>query len=482
MRTDRLLERMGSSADVTFQGDPMSEFRGFSLRPNRGAVKDRYFLIPDETWKSARRRRYIRDGVSVEDTIREALNNGARGVICPVAMRGSTVLDGQNVIFAASTFGVMARIVEAVQRSLTHQRITAVTGSAGKSTTAAMVVHALAAVAPGRVYAHGGNKNLATHVLSQMSRADRSRHTVLEVAGSAFPVYEELDFTVSPHVAILTSISEAHLSYLHDLESVARIKSDLFLRPPAGGTAVVNIDTPHADILVKRAVDEGQRLVTYGESPTADIRLVSYDAATRAVVTMVENERFEYSLGARGYHMALNSLAVIATLRAHGVFYWRDGIRSLETFEALGGRGAAKELRLSTGAQITLIDESYNANPASIRASLEMLSTWEVADKQRRVAILGDVLELGDDADRIHRDLSEPLLAAGLDEVHLFGDHMQSLFSEVADRHPAVHHWTDLDAMQEGVLPRLQENDLVLAKASGSTGLKSFVQELLNDD
>lgn len=478
VRIGTLVEDLGDA--VAFQGDPASEFRGFSVRSNRGAVKDRYFLVADATWRSRLRRRYLAEDVTAEDKIREAIANGASGVICPRDMQGAESLVGQNVIFTASTFEVMARIAEVVQRYLNRQKITAVTGSAGKSTTAAMVVHALTAADVGRVYAQAGNRNLATQVLPQLSRADRSRHTVLEVAGSAFPVFKEIDFAVSPHVAILTAISEAHLDYLHDLESVARIKSDLFLRPPEGGTAVVNIDTPHADIAVQRAIDEGQRLVTYGEGLDADIRLVSYDAATHRVVAMVEDERFEYSLCAPGKHMAMNSLAVIATLRAYGVFYWREGIRALSTFEPLDGRGIAAEVRLSTGAVITLVDESYNSNPASIRASLEMLAAWSDTENRRKVAILGDVLELGDRADSIHRDLAEPVLAAGLDEVHLFGEHMRTLFDELRGRHSSVHHWTDLDAMKDGVLPLLRENDLVLTKASGATGLKQFVRSLRN--
>lgn len=478
MRVGLLIDQLGDQHGVEFQGKRDREFRGASLRTSRGPVRRRYALIVDDGWSRGTRRRYLPDGVTADEKIREAFANGAAGIICNSDLKGLESLKGRNVIFCDNTFLLFCRVVEAVMGSLTTQKVTAVTGSAGKSTTKAMIAHALTRLDLGRVYSEDRNWNLAQDVLSQLSRAGRSEHTVVEVAGSVFPRFQGTGFSVSPPVAILTSISEAHLDYLHDLESVARIKSDLFVRPPAGGAAVINADAPHADLVIQRARDEGWRLVTYGEAESADIRLISYDWSTRKVIALVHDDRFEYKVGPPGRHMAMNSLAVIAALRAHSVFYWREGVRSLEYFEPLGGRGKTTDVTLAHGARITLVDEAYNANPASMRAALEMVSALQVSEGSRKIAVLGDIMELSDSADAVHRSLSEAVLTADVDEFHLFGEHMSALHEEVRGRLPNVKLWNDLDAMAAGVIPHLRSGDLMLAKASGSTGLKDFVKTL----
>lgn len=479
MLVSDLITVLSSHEEFDYQGDSHIQFRGVALKSTTRGLRRRFYVLVDESWNANSNRNFRNEGFEAEQEIEKAFETGAVGVVCSSTLRGSPVLEDRNVFFVENTFDFAFRLAEAVRSATGTQRITAITGSAGKSSTKAMVTHALSALGVMGVLSAPGNQNLAYSLTWQLSRASTNAHVVAEVAGSAFLVFQEHSFAVSADVSVITSISEAHLDYLRDLESVARIKSDLFQRPPAGGTAVINLDAPHSGLLVRRAVQEGCQLVTYGESSEAAIRLVSYDQATRHVVADVGQERIEYMIGAGGKHMAMNSLAVIAVLRAHRIKDWRAGVKSLESFQALSGRGQVSQVTLDSGAQVTLIDEAYNANPGSIRASLEHLSKRAVPERSRRVAILGDVLELGEQAQAIHRSLAEAVVSANLDEVHLFGEHMAALHEEIGDRLPQARHWEDLDALTGEALGLLESGDVVLVKASGSTGLKDFVRGLI---
>lgn len=479
MLVSDIIAALSAEVAVDYQGDVDIQFRGTALKSNTRGLRRRFFVLVDDSWSERSNRAFRNEGVSAEQEIERAFETGAVGIVCSSKLRGSPTLEGRNAFFVEDTYDFAFRLVETVRASLEAQRITAITGSAGKSTTKAMVTHALRALGDDRVLAASGNQNLASHLTWQLSRAHRHSHVVAEVAGSALLTFQDHSFAVSADVSVVTSISEAHLDYLHDLENVARFKSDLFQRPPAGGTAVVNLDAPHSELLVRRAVKEGCQLVTYGESPEAAIRLVDYDPSTRQVLVDVGQERLQYTVGAEGKHMAMNSLAVIAVLRAHRIKDWRAGVKSLESFEALGGRGQVSKVVLESGAEITLIDEAYNANPDSIRAALDQLSTRTVPAASRRVAILGDVLELGAQGPEIHRGLADAVVGAKLDEVHLFGEHMKSLYEAVASELPQARHWETLEAMTTEAMNMLQSGDVVLVKASGGTGLKDFVKGLI---
>lgn len=478
MHVSTLLETLGASG-LAYQGEPDQQFRGFTLRLVRGTVRRRFYMVTDESWDQRTRDAFEKMELSAEEAIRRAFEFEAAGVICPPSLKGAEVLEGRNVIFAESGLDAACRISAAIVSSLKNQRITAVTGSAGKSTTTAMITHGLRATGAGSVLSPSvaANRNFSRHVVEFLSRSHRNAHTVLEVSAATF--FRNQPFSVSPDVAVITSIAEAHLERYGDLETVADVKSDLFNNPRPGGAAVINIDTARAGQLVRRALREGCQLITYGESAEASIRLVEYDETTSTVVARVGRETIEYTLGAHGKHMAMNSLAVIATLRAHRITNWREGVSALASFDALSGRGETRDVTLDNGARITLVDEAFNANPASIRASLATLTSRTVPDGARKIAVLGDVRELGESADAVHRSLADAVLSTDVDELHLFGEHMAALHDEIRDRMPHAQHWSDKEALTDAVFASLRTGDLVLAKASGSTGLKDFVKSLI---
>ena len=477
LSVDALLEPLATRVSYDYVGEQSIQFRGIALRTSRRSAGGRFMVLVDSKWG---KRVWVALGYpdrSREEVINEAHANGAAGFVVHESLKGEPFLADKNCFFVANTLDFAFRLVETV-RALTTKKVVAVTGSAGKSTTKAMVTHVLRHLPEGpEVYSPPSADNIFTSVTCQLSRVDNPDYSVLEVAGSAFLRFHKNDFTVSPDVAILTSISEAHLDYLDDLEGIARRKSRLFDRQPAGGQAVINLDTPRADQLIEHAQQQGSQVVTFGESAEAMVRLLDYQAATRHAVMEVDGTRVEVTIGAAGRHMAVNALAVLATLRALQIPNWAEALASLETFDALPGRGATSTLQLSGGA-VTVIDESYNANPASIRAALNAMANRPVATGGRRIVVLGDMLELGAQSEEIHRDLAPSLEQLGDTQIHLLGEQMAALHAVVHAQRPGVRHWSDLEELRTALLAEVQPGDVILLKGSNGMRLGTIAQEI----
>lgn len=474
LRLEQLLEPLAARTAFDYQGDRDVPFRGLTLR---GAAKLRpgqFVVLVDRSWGKRAVSKLGKDADGQAELVERNHAAGATGFIADQALKDAPFLADKNCFFVANTEDFVLRLVETI-REVSDRKVVAVTGSAGKSTTVAMLHHVLRALpeAP-KVYNPPPADNIFTSVVVQLSRVDNFDHSLLEVAGSAFLRFNRGNFTVSPDVAILTSISEAHLDYLGDLEGVARQKAHLFDQPPAGGTAVINLDTPHADLLVTHAVDQGRSVVTFGESEQADIRLIAHDPRTKQARITVDGEGLELTIGAEGRHMALNSLAVVATLRALGVADWQTAVGSLASFEALEGRGETTTVAM-TGGDLTVVDEAYNANPASMRAAVEAIAHRTVADQGRRIVVLGDMLELGSDPAAIHRRLAPDLAELGDVQLHLYGEHMAALAEDLAGK---ARHWDDRDALTAEICATVRPGDMVLVKASNGTGLGAVVDAL----
>lgn len=477
LSVDALLEPLATRVPYDYEGKHQMQFRGIALRATRKLAGGQFVVLVDSHWGKRARTKFGYPDRTREAVINEAHANGAAGFIVNEELRDEPALADKNCFFVGNTLDFAFRLVETV-RSLTTQKVVAVTGSAGKSTTKAMINHVLGSLSPvPEIYHPPSTDNIFTSVTCQLSRMDNFDYSVLEVAGSAFLRFHKNNFTVSPDVAIVTSISEAHLDYLDDLSGVARRKARLFDNPPPGGTAVINLDTPCSDLLVAHAQEQGSRVVTFGESTEAMVRLVDYQAATRRAVIEADGQRTEVTLGAEGRHMALNSLAVLATLRALNIRDWQRALGSLETFHALVGRGETSTLPIS-GGTLTLIDESYNANPASIRAALDAMANRQVEGGGRRIVVLADMLELGAHAAEIHRDLAPAFESLAGTEVHLLGENMAALFGALEVRLPGVRHWDSLEELKRSLLEDLRPGDIILLKGSNGMGLGAIVREL----
>jgi UDP-N-acetylmuramoyl-tripeptide--D-alanyl-D-alanine ligase len=357
-------------------------------------------------------------------------------------------------------------------------RVIGVTGSVGKTTTKDMLAHALAGA--GQVHAARASFNNHWGVPLTLARLPRDADfAVVEMGMNAPGEIAQLTALARPHVAIVTHVAESHIGAFGSLAGIARAKAEIFSGLEAGGIAIINGDAPHADILQAAARRAGAaRVITYGEAQERDIRLLEARSDDKgvSVCAVVEGEEAMWRVGAPGRHVALNSLAVIGAGCALGLDL-PALMHRLADFAVPAGRGARHVLRLPRGGTVLLIDESYNANPASVRAALAALGDTEPGPGGRRVAVLGDMLELGELGPRLHEDLAGAVLAAGVDVVHACGPLMKHLWEALpADRRGA---WRENSAALEPVVTAdVRPGDVIMVKGSLGSRMGPLVQAL----
>lgn len=344
-------------------------------------------------------------------------------------------------------------------------KLIGVTGSAGKTTMVAMLAQALrpwGAVGETRLNAnlpHGIAWNLASIPWD-------TPHIVMELAIGRMRQNAQL---TRPDIAVFTNIAAAHLEFHHDLATVARRKSAIFAGMAPGGVVILNADMAELPTVRALALAHDLRVISYGEGVDADFRLVDRQGDHVQVATPMG--MFDYRLQAPGRHMALNSLAVLATLSALSLDAG-PGLAALADFRPLAGRG--EEVALTIGdRRIALIDEAYNANPASMAAALELLGARTGG---RRIAILGEMLELGPEAATYHAALAPLIQRQGIDCVHAVGPLYAPLWAALPPDKRGLHadHVGQLHAcLQETA----RDGDIILVKGSHGSGLHELVAQ-----
>jgi UDP-N-acetylmuramoyl-tripeptide--D-alanyl-D-alanine ligase len=286
---------------------------------------------------------------------------------------------------------------------------------------------------------------------------------------------------VRPHVALITTIAPAHIENLGSLEAIADEKSQIFTGLLPGGTAIIPADSEWAPRMIGHARALGVKIVTFGRSEGADVRLLDAIPASNGgslITADLGDTRLCYTIAEPGEHWIVNSLGVIAAVRAAGGDLASAGL-ALAELGGLKGRGARHHIAMP-GGKALLIDESYNANPASMRATLKALMQTPA---RRRVAVLGSMLELGDFSDGFHRQLAEPLSEAGVDHAILVGEEMKALAAELGKGAGGslgkavsfAHCRGPAEAIAALADYGLGNGDAVLVKGSNSVGLGRLV-------
>ena len=280
---------------------------------------------------------------------------------------------------------------------------------------------------------------------------------------------------VRPDAAIVTTVGPVHIEHFPDEAAIADAKGEIFEGLAPGGAAILNRDNRWFDRLAGLAAAAGARIVAFGAAADADIRLdkLALGEEGSSVQAVLHGETIAYRLGAPGRHIAENSLAVVAALDVLGLDLPRP-LLALAGFAAPKGRGERHTLRHKGGA-FTLIDESYNANPASMRAALGVLGQAQPAPRGRRIAVLGDMLELGATAESAHRGLLPAIEAAGADLVFLAGEEMRRLWQDLPDTRRGAYAETG-EALEPILLDAIGPGDVVMIKASLGTRLGPVVE------
>jgi UDP-N-acetylmuramoyl-tripeptide--D-alanyl-D-alanine ligase len=305
-----------------------------------------------------------------------------------------------------------------------------------------------------------------------------ARYAVLEMGMNHEGEIEPLSRLVRPHVAIITTIAPVHLEYLGSLVKIADAKAEIFFGVEPGGAAVINRDIAQYAQLKRRAKEAGiTRIVSFGENAEADARLVkcALHARCSTVEANLLGTEFSYKIGAPGRHLVLNSLAVLAAVDLVGADLALAAL-ALTDLTPVSGRGAPIEIDPPGGSAL-LIDDSYNANPASVAAALSVLGHAPLGPRGRRIAVLGDMLELGPQGRALHRGLVEPVLANAVDLVFCCGPLMQALWQALpASRRGGYAE--DSAALEAQVVPAIHAGDAVVVKGSLGSRMAPIVKAL----
>ncbi|CBS87356.1 UDP-N-acetylmuramoylalanyl-D-glutamyl-2,6-diaminopimelate--D-alanyl-D-alanine ligase [Azospirillum lipoferum] len=379
--------------------------------------------------------------------------------------------DAPLLIAPADTLQSMAAL-GVVARARCGARVVGVTGSVGKTGTKETLRHVLSAQGP--TYATEGSLNNHWGVPLSLARLpEASAYGVFELGMNHAGEIGPLSRQVKPHVAIVTTVEAAHLEFFSGVEAIADAKAEIFEGLDANGVVVLNRDNGQYARLAAAARRHGlTRIWSFGAHEEADARLIdcSLHATCSAVTAVIRGERLQYCLSQPGRHWVMNSLAVLLAVKALGADV-ATAARSLSSLQPVKGRGTRKRIKLPQGA-FTLIDESYNASPAAMAATLEVLGKIDPGAGGRRIAVLGDMRELGDRADTLHIALADPLLAAQVDTVYACGPHMKALFDRLPEAMRGAWTETSVD-LAPIVTATVKGGDVIMVKGSlGSrTGL-----------
>jgi UDP-N-acetylmuramoyl-tripeptide--D-alanyl-D-alanine ligase len=377
-----------------------------------------------------------------------------------------------DVLKALELTGVAAR-------ARSRAKIVAVTGSAGKTSTKEALRHALSAV--GKV--HASDKSFNNHwgvPLTLARLAEDADYAIFEIGMNHAGEIRPLVRMVKPHVALITLIAAAHLGHFSDLDEIATAKAEIFEGVVKGGSVLLNRDDSRWKLLSKLARAAGvEHVLAFGEHERSDFKLIKCDADAdgSSIVVKTDGGNIELRVGAPGRHVVQNALAVIGAAKLVGADLARAAA-SLSTLTAESGRGRRHEL-VMPGGTISLIDESYNANPASMKAALELLEATPVGAGGRRVAVLGDMLELGAHAAKLHAGLARLILGKHIDLVLLAGPEMKALAEKLAGG-PKVEYRADVEALKPVLMDSLRAGDTVMIKSSKGVGFSKLVDALTN--
>ena len=444
-------------------GKPSQVISGFSIDTRTLEPGNVFVALKDQ-----------RDG---HDFVTTAFTAGAAAAIVSDSYQRKP--GDRALLRATDPLKVLEEIGRAARTRLTPQaRVIAVTGSAGKTGTKEMLRACLSAVAPGKVHASEKSYNNHWGVPLTLARmpAD-TQFAVFEIGMNHAGEIRPLTQMVHPHAAIITTVEAVHLEHFESVEAIADAKAEIFEGLVSGGAAIIKRDSPHFDRLRVKAQAQSAKIVSFGLEQGADVHAeeITLGEDGSDITAGVGGRPVNYTIAIPGRHIAENSLAVLAALDAVGAPL-EQALAALAKLPPTPGRGARTTLSVPDG-EVLLIDESYNANPASMQAALATLGNISRAKYPRRVAVLGDMLELGRDAPFLHRSLFEAVDGAGVDKLFACGPHMKGLY----DTLPAAMqggYEPAASALAPLVLQSLQAGDAIIVKGSNGTRLGPLVDAI----
>ena len=434
---------------------------GVSIDTRTLASGDLFFAIKGES----------SDG---HDYVARAFEAGAAAAVI-ARPRGAGLAAHEPTFAVDDTLRALERLAIA-SRARTRARVVAVTGSVGKTSAKEMLRVALGRFGPTHASEASYNNHWGVPLTLSRLPADAA-FAVIEIGMNHSGEITPLVAMARPRVAVVTTIAPVHIEHLGSLEAIADAKAEILSGLEPQGLAVLNRDAPQFERLAAAARARAARLVTFGAGAACDAQLVEVSAVEGGsrIRARVLGRQVDFVLGAPGLHMAENALAVLLACEGLGVDV-AGAAAALAGFAPQQGRGARLTLECSSG-PFTVIDESYNANPASMRAALALLGAVEPAAAGRRIAVIGDMLELGPDSAEMHAALAPELARNRVDLLFGAGPLTRALY----DAAPAAMRaaWAE---RSNDILPRLADalrgGDVVMVKGSNGSRMGPVVAAL----
>ena len=359
-------------------------------------------------------------------------------------------------------------------RARTEASIIAITGSVGKTGTRDLMASCLAGM--GKTHATAGNYNNQIGAPLSLARMPiEAEYGVFELGMDHAGEIAELSPLVLPDIAVITKIAESHIGYFDSLEGIARAKAEIFDGLKPDGLVLLNADDDFTPLLTRLAREKGAgRVMTIGTHGDADARIdqIDHREAGYEVTALIAGQKITFTLGMSAVHWIHSALMSLAAVHYLGGDI-HEAAAQLADHKEMDGRGARHQLKINDRS-ITLIDDSYNASPASMAAGIANLGMSNITAKGRKIAVLADMLELGDAAEHYHRALATDLATADIDILICFGPLMAGLADAASqpDQHTLqIHHCADADSALEIILSIADDGDVVLVK--GSNGMKA---------
>ncbi|MBE6448576.1 MAG: UDP-N-acetylmuramoyl-tripeptide--D-alanyl-D-alanine ligase [Alphaproteobacteria bacterium] len=371
------------------------------------------------------------------DYVAEVLKKGAAMAVVEHLVENAPA-DRQIVVEnAIKAYGKIG----AYNRSLYKGVVIGLTGSAGKTTTKEEVKFALSKF--GKVYATNGNFNNHIGVPATLCKIDMDAdYVVVEMGMSAKGEIEELVSYVQPDVAIITNVYPMHIEFFENFEGIAEAKAEIFKSIKKGGLAIINEDTNFAQILKKRAEENGAKVVGFGKNNHPNVELKLADC---------------------GEHNYYNAWCVLSLIKALGLDV-NATAEHLSLFNALPGRGAKYDLKLPKGGEYTLIDDSYSGQPEAMIIAIETLD--KMPHSGRKIVVLGKMAELGKTSKARHIEVGQVVAKSSIDVVVAVCPEMKDMLAQL-DASKETHYFENKDGLDEFLINNLlQNNDIVLIKGA----------------
>lgn len=407
------------------------------------------------------------------DYINEAFKKGAAA--CIISKEPEIIDNSKPLLLAEDTMTALNDLGQ-VGRMRSDAKIIAVTGSVGKTGTKEALKTAFSNF--GLTYANIGSLNNHWGVPLSLARLPHgTKYGIFELGMNAAGEIRTLSKMVKPDIAIITTIAASHIEFFESEAHIADAKAEIFESMSPESTAIIPADSPHYPSLVAHARTAGiSQILTFGEKPTADAQLIEALAVEDGshVKAKINTEKIGYDVSLQGKHWAINSLAILLCGKAANIPL-SEFTAPLSKLKALDGRGARHIIKTDNGS-FTLIDESYNASPTSMKATLSVLANIP-NNNGRNIAVIGDMLELGKDSISLHKSLAKNINNANIDLVLSCGSLMENLFEEISPDKKACHAKT-----AEELLPKLldiiKDNDIIMVKGSYGMRMRHIITAL----